>query len=194
MVLNRPMSHPTPQSSTVASAKHPKVPRSNVIRLREVLAVVNGDAQPPGRILAARNRITEALSRLLDSCDAIERAPATADADDRDFTRLSAALEPLRGRLAKVRLFPAGTVGGTAPSGTGRDRSHRFRVTEDLMRGQDAEDELYLAFAHEISRLDDLRRIRRCDRCDRFYVRTKVQRQVRHFCSDDCRRAFHNGR
>ena len=188
------MSHLPLQPAAITGGKHPKVPRSDVARLREVLAVVNGDVQRPGRILTARNRVREALARLIESCDAIEQAPDGPDTDNRDIRRLSTALEPVRGRLAKVRLFPTGTLGGSEAVGRGRTRVHRFRVTEDLMQGQDAEDELYLGFAQGISRLDDLRRLRRCDRCDRFYVRTKVQRQLRHFCSDDCRRAFHNDR
>jgi hypothetical protein len=141
------MSHLAPQPATISGAKHSKIPRPDVARPREVLDVVNGYVRRPGRILTAKNRVREALSRLIESCDAIEQAPETPGTDNRDFARLSTALEPVRGRLAKVRLFPNGTPGGSEAVGRGRARVHRFRVTEDLMQGQDAEDELYLAFA-----------------------------------------------
>lgn len=56
--------------------------------------------------------------------------------------------------------------------------------------------QLTLDFAHAISQLDDLRRIRKCEHCGKFHVRKKVERKPHYFCVDapDCRKAFNNQR
>jgi hypothetical protein len=162
--------------------------------LCDVLDRVNGEVRLAGRLQVARNRIAMALKNLIEACDAFEdRGDETHGAGDL-AGRLSDALKPVEGRLVKVRLFPVGRRASTEPRPADgpAGAAHQFRVEQVLMVGQETDEALYLGFAQAMGQLDDLRRLRRCDQCEKFYVRTKVQRQARHFCSDDCRRTFHN--
>lgn len=165
--------------------------------LCDVLDRVNGEVRLAGRLQVARNRIATALKNLIEACDAFEDgSDETNGADGAGGLagRLSDALKPVEGRLVKVRLFPVGRRAETEPRPADgpAGAAHQFRVEQVLMVGQETDEALYLGFAQAMGQLDDLRRLRRCDQCEKFYVRTKVQRQAHHFCSDDCRRTFHN--
>jgi len=170
------------------------VPRSDVDLLRGVLDRVNGGIRFAGRLQVARNRIATALTNVIETCDAMDDVGDDAERVRHLASRLADALKPVEGRLVKVRLFPVGRRPAIQPVSTDDPAGlvNLFRMRQVLMVGQETDEELYLGFARAMGQLDDLRRIRTCDQCDKFYVRKKVQRQAHHFCSNDCRRSFHN--